>query len=129
MVLQGVAGLSGNAGKRNRRGEQMSGAIPQHRKRMLAIGEEGQLFTRKEKSKQNEEKFEQKQQKKISALKTYIHGLERSSGNFEMVTVCSAIRNGVLEEEAGRGSLALYTPMARCVVLGSGLCFPICKMT
>lgn len=42
----------------------MSGAIPQHRKRMLAIGEEGQLFTRNEKSKQNEEKFEQKQTNK-----------------------------------------------------------------
>lgn len=69
MVLQGVAGLSGNAGKRNRRGEQMSGAIPQHRKRMLAIGEEGQLFTRKEKSKQNEEKFEQKQQQKNQCFK------------------------------------------------------------
>lgn len=42
-----------------------------------------------------------KQTKEINALKTYIHGLERSSGNFEMVTVCSAIRNGGLEEEAG----------------------------
>lgn len=60
MVLQGVAELSGNASKRNGRGEQRSGAIPQHRKRTLAIGEESQLFTRKEKSKQNEEKFEQK---------------------------------------------------------------------
>lgn len=74
MVLQGVAELSGNAGKRNRSGEQRSGAIPQHRKRTLA---------RKEKSKQNEEKFEKK---KINALKTYIHGLERNSRNFEMVT-------------------------------------------
>lgn len=104
----------------------MSGAIPQHRKRMLAIGEEGKLFARKEKSKQNEEKYEQKQ---INALKTYIHGVERSSENFKMVTVCSAIRNIVLEQEAEWGSLALHVPMAHCVVLGSGLCFPICKMT
>lgn len=59
MVLQGVAGLSGNAGKRNRRGEQTNGAIIQRRKRMLTIREEGDSFTRKEKSKQNE-KFEQK---------------------------------------------------------------------
>lgn len=37
-----------------------SGAIIQQRKRMLTIREEGNLFARKEKSKQNEEKFEQK---------------------------------------------------------------------
>lgn len=42
------------------KGEQTSGAIIQRRKRMLIIREEGNSFTRKEKSKQNEEKCEQK---------------------------------------------------------------------
>lgn len=42
-----------------------SGAIIQQRKRMLTIREEGNLFARKEKSKQNEEKFEQKIKNKL----------------------------------------------------------------
>lgn len=49
MVLQGVAGLSGNSGKENQRG--WSEAIIQERKRMRAIKGEGSIFTRQEKSK------------------------------------------------------------------------------
>lgn len=49
MVLQGVAGLSGNSGKENQRG--WSEAIIQERKRMRAIRGEGSVFTRQEKSK------------------------------------------------------------------------------
>ena len=49
MVLQGVAGLSGNSGKENQRG--WSEAIIQERKRMRTIRGEGGIFTMQEKSK------------------------------------------------------------------------------
>lgn len=49
MVLQGVAGLSGNSGKENQRG--WSEAIIQERKRMHTIGGEGGILTRQGKSK------------------------------------------------------------------------------
>lgn len=129
MVLQGVAGLSGNAGKRNRRGEQMSGAIPQHRKRMLAIGEEGQLFTRKEKSKQNEEKFEQKQQQKNQCFKNIYSWVREKFWKLRDGHSLLCYKEWCTRRSWTREPGLVHTPMARCVVLGSGLCFPICKMT
>ena len=49
MVLQGVAGLSGNSGEENQR--RWSGAIIQERKRTLTVRGEGSIFTKKEKTK------------------------------------------------------------------------------
>lgn len=54
--------------------------------------------------------------KKINALKIQTHASERSSGNFEMVTVCSAIGNIGLEE-AGWGSLTVHVTVTCCVAL------------
>ena len=54
MVLQGVAGLSGNSGKENQRG--WSEAIIQERKRMRTIRGEGGIFTRRN-QKQNKKTF------------------------------------------------------------------------
>lgn len=56
MVLQGVAGLSGNSGEENQRGDRVRPSFRKE-KRMLPNRGEGSIFMRKEKSKQNRERF------------------------------------------------------------------------